>query len=225
MDLVLFVIVFPAFAFAQARPDMNGLWDGASNTSNIVQTMKNRGTPVPFTPLGEERYKNVDMAKNPNGFCLPPGPSRAITGPSPFYIVQNEKTVAILFENHFNYRLIYTDGTKHPEDIMEYPAFMGPSVGGWEGDTLVVDTVGIKEGTWLDSNGLEHSGKLQLTERFQKTTPDIIKYTVTYKDPIFFTKPWSLTVDLKRLTDTRLIEYVCMENEKDLKRLQPTPRQ
>jgi hypothetical protein len=102
---------------------------------------------------------------------------------------------------------------------------MGHSVGRWEGDTLVVDTIGIKERTWLDSNGLEHSDKLHLTERFRKTGPDIINYSVTYDDPVFFTKPWTLTVDLKRLTNTRLIEYVCMENERDLKRLQPTPRQ
>lgn len=223
--IALVTVILPAFAFGQSRPELSGLWDGASNTSNIVQAMKTRGTPVPFTPYGQDRYDKIDMAKNPNGFCLPPGPSRAITGPSPFYIVQNEKTVAILFENHFNYRLIYTDGTKHPEDIMEYPAFMGHSVGRWEGDTLVVDTIGIKEGTWLDSNGLEHSDKLHLTERFRKTGPDIINYSVTYDDPVFFTKPWTLTVDLKRLTNTRLIEYVCMENERDLKRLQPTPRQ
>ena len=222
---LLILMMMPTLSFGQARPDLSGLWDGASNTSNLVQVMQAKGTPIPFTPLGAQRYKAVDLAKNPNGFCLPPGPSRAITGPSPFYIVQNEKTVAILFENHFNYRLIYTDGTKHPEDIMEYPAFMGHSVGRWEGDTLVVDTIGIKEGTWLDSNGLEHSDKLHLTERFRRTSPDVIQYSVTYDDPVFFTKPWTLTVDLKRLTDTRLIEYVCMENERDLKRLQPTFRQ
>lgn len=223
--LLVSLALLPVIAFGQARPDLSGLWDGSSNTTNIVNVMRAKGTPVPFTPYAEQRYKNIDMAKNPNAFCLPPGPSRALTGPSPFYIVQNDKTVAFLFENHFNYRLIYTDGTKHPEDIMDYPAFMGHSIGRWEGDTLVVDTVGIKEGTWLDSNGLEHSDKLHLTERFRKTSADVIQYSVTYDDPVFFTKPWTLTVDLNRLKDTRLIEYVCMENERDLKRLQPTLRQ
>jgi hypothetical protein len=212
-------------AFAQSGiPDLNGLWDGVGNTTNLVQAMKARGAEVPLTPYAAERYKSVDMSKNPNGFCLPPGPSRALTGPSPFQIVQNAGAVAILFENHFVYRLIYTDGTKHPDDIQDYPAFMGHSIGKWEGDTLVVDTVGINDRTWLDSNGLEHSDKLHLTERFRKTGADTIHYSVTYDDSVFFTRPWTFELDFKRLKDTRLIEYVCAENEKDTHRLQPTVR-
>lgn len=209
---------------AQSRPDLTGLWDGATNSTDIVRLMQERGQPVPFTVYGATRYKNTDLAKNPNGFCLPPGPSRAITGPSPFYILQHAGAVAILFENHGVYRLIYTDGTRHPEDIQEYPAFMGHSVGRWEKDTLVVDTVGVNDRTWLDTNGLEHSDQLRLTETFQRTSDDVIRYSVTYDDPVFFTRPWTLTLDLKRLTNTRLIEYVCNENEKDRGRLMPTPR-
>src|SRR5262245_27982877 len=213
------------FVFAQSRvPDLNGLWDGVSNSSNLVQSMKAQGKEVPFTAYGAERYKKVDMAQNPNGFCLPPGPSRALTGPSPFQIVQSSGSVAILFENHFIYRLIYTDGTKHPQDIQDYPAFMGHSIGHWEGDTLVVDTVAINDRTWLDSNGMEHSDKLHLTERFRKTGSDTIRYSVTYDDPVFFTKPWTFDLDFKRLKNTRLIEYVCEENERDSKRLRPTSR-
>ncbi len=223
--LCICVLALTSSLFAQAgRPDFNGLWDGVGNTTNLVQTMKAQGKEVPFTALGADRYKKVDMASNPNGFCLPPGPSRALTGPSPFQIVQSRDSLAILFENHFVYRLIYTDGTKHPEDIDDYPAFMGHSVGKWEGDTLVVDTVGINERSWLDSNGLEHSDKLHLTERFTKTGPDSIRYSVTYEDPVFFTKPWTFEMAFKRLKDTRIIEYVCTENERDLKRLQPTLR-
>jgi len=74
-------------------PDLNGLWDGVANSANLVQAMKAQGKEVPFTAYGAQRYKSVDMAKNPNGFCLPPGPSRAITGPSPFQIVQSAGTV------------------------------------------------------------------------------------------------------------------------------------
>jgi hypothetical protein len=211
--------------FAQTKPsDLSGLWDGVRNSSDLVQAMKRLNKEIPFTPHGAERYKKADMAQNPNGFCLPPGPSRAITGPSPFQIVQSPETVAILFENHFVFRLIYTDGTKHPDDISDYPAFMGHSVGKWEGDTLVVDTIGINDRTWLDSNGMEHSDKLHLTERFRRAGPDTIHYAVTYDDPVFFTKPWTFELDLKRLKDTRLIEYVCEENEKDLNKLRPTPR-
>jgi hypothetical protein len=226
LALVLFVV--PAVAMGQSRPsnapDLTGLWDGAGGTSDIVRHMERQGTPVPFTPLGAERYKNVDFARNPNGLCLPPGPSRAITGPSPFFIVQHPNALAILFENHNIYRIIYLDGRSHPEDINEYSTFMGHSIGKWEGDTLVVDTTGINDRTWLDSNGMEHSDKLRLTERFQKSG-DIIKYSVTYTDPVFFTRPWTISLELKRLTDTRLIEYVCLDNEKDRQLLVPTPRE
>ena len=186
--------------------------------------MKAQGKDIPFTAHAIQRLKEVDMAKNPNGYCLPPGPSRAITGPSPFQIVQSKDVVAILFENHFVYRLIYADGTKHPDDIQEYTTFMGHSIGHWEGDTLVVDTAGINDKTWLDSNGMEHSDKLHLTERFRRTGPDSAKYSVTYEDPVFFTKPWTFDLDLKRVKGTRILEYVCEENEKDLKSLRPTPR-
>jgi hypothetical protein len=226
--LVMCVVLFGLCAsggFAQSRlPDLNGLWDGVGDTTNLVQSMKAQGKEVPFTGYGAERYKNIDLSQNPNGFCLPPGPSRALTGPSPFQIVQSRESVAILFENHFVYRLIYTDGTKHPDEIQDYPAFMGHSVGRWDGDTLVVDTVGIHERTWLDSNGMEHSNKLHLTERFRKTAPDTIHYSVTYDDPVFFTKAWTFDLDFKRLKNTRLIEYVCEENERDINRLQTTRR-
>jgi len=71
---------------------------------------------------------------------------------------------------------------------------------------------------------MEHSDKLHLTERFQKTGADTIKYSVTYDDPVFFTKPWTFDLNLRRVKGTRILEYVCEENEKDLNRLRPTPR-
>jgi len=225
LSAALALVLTPAAIFGQSIPDLNGLWDGDRNSSDLVQYMKAAGSEVPFTAAAAERYKKVDFATNPNAFCLPPGPSRAITGPSPFQIVQSKDIVAMLFENHGIYRTIYVDGTKHPEDYKDYPAFMGHSVGRYEGDTLVVDTVGINTRTWLDSNGLEHGDKLHLTERFQKVGPDSIKYSVTYDDPDFFTKPWTMTLTLVRQPKgDRLLEYVCEENEKDLKTLQPTTR-
>lgn len=215
----------PSTVVGQARPDLTGLWDGAGGSANIVQFMKRNGQEVPFTSYAAERYKNVDYSQNPNGMCLPPGPSRAITGPSPFFFVQHEQALGILFENHNLYRIIYLDGRGHPEDIADYPTFMGHSIGKWEGDTLVVDTVGLNDRTWLDSNGMEHSEKLHLTERLQKVSPDLIKYSVTYDDPVFFTRPWTLNLDIKKVTNTRLIEYVCLDNEKDRQNLVATPRQ
>ncbi len=229
--VVIALAIAPAPVAAQARPasanipDLTGLWEVGGGSANIVQFLKARGQEMPFTPYAAERYKNVDYSKNPNGFCLPPGPSRALTGGSLFFVVQHGQAISMLVENHNVFRVIYLDGRSHPEDIAEYPTFMGHSTGKWEGDTLVVDTVGLNDRTWLDSNGLEHSEKIHLTERLQKVSPDLIKYNVTYDDPVFFTRPWTLNLDIKKVTNTRLIEYVCLDNEKDRQNLVPTPRQ
>jgi hypothetical protein len=222
--------VAPLTAQSAAQPDFTGLWDGAPGgpgTRDLGKYMTSQKLTIPFTPFGAERYKNVDLAKNPNAFCLPPGPSRALTGPSPFYIVQHKNVISFNFENHGVYRVIYLDGTKHPDDIAEYPQFMGHSTGKWEGKTLVVDTVGINDRTWLDSYGLEHSDKLHLTERFESLDANTMKYTVTYDDPVFFTKPWSATLNMARQNTPgdRLMEYVCNDNEKDRANLVPTPRE
>jgi hypothetical protein len=223
LTIAMALTLAPSPVFGQTRPDFSGLWDGERNSSDLVEYMKAAGSPVPFTAAAAERYKKVDFSKNPNGFCLPPGPSRAITGPSPFQIVQTSDVISFLFENHGIYRIIYMDGRQHPADIMDYPAFMGHSIGKWEGDALVVDTIGINDRTWLDSNGIEHSVKLHLTERFRKVGPDTIQYVVTYDDPEFFTKPWTMTLNLVRQPKgDRLLEYVCRENEKDNVILQPT---
>ena len=200
------------------HPDLNGVWQGPY-TPDLARTLP-AGEQIPFTPAGAERFKNVDPANNPDGLCLPVGPARGFQSPAPFQVVQTDKITAILFENQRIFRIIYTDGTKHPEDINDYPEWMGHSIGHWDGDKLVVDTVGINERSWLDTTGHEHSDKLRLTETFQKTGPDTIRYTVTFDDPVFFTKPWTSNREFRR-QKTRIMSYSCEENEKDQIHLVP----
>lgn len=202
----------------QKRPDLNGVWQGPY-TPDLNRALP-QGQTIPLTPYGDERFKTIDPANNPDGFCLPVGPARGFQSPAPFQIVQNDNIVAVLFENQRTFRIIYLDGTKHPDDIADYPEWMGHSVGRWEGDKLVVDTVGINDRTWLDTQGHEHSDKLRLTETFERTTQDNIHYTVTFDDPTFFTKPWSSSREFKR-QNTRIMSYSCEENEKDQIHLQP----
>ena len=216
--VVIIALAALPLAAQQKHPDLNGIWQGPY-TPDLSRTLP-QGESIPFTPYGSERLKKVDPANNPDGFCLPVGPARGFQSPAPFQLVQNDDVIAILFENQRIFRIVYTDGTKHPDDIAEYPEWMGHSIGYWEGDKLVVDTVGINERTWLDTNGHEHSDKLHLTETFQKTAPDNIHYTVTFEDPVFFTKPWTSTRDFKR-QNTRIMSYSCEENEKDRIHLKP----
>ena len=118
----------------------------------------------------------------------------------PYMIVQTSEVIAVLTE-HVDYRIFYMDGRDHPDDIMDYPEWMGHSIGRWEDDTLVVDTIGIRPETWLDRGGLQHSEQLRLIERFDKTGATHLR-DVTVEDPVFFTnrgpirEKWSAWISL-----------------------------
>jgi hypothetical protein len=129
--------------------------------------------------------------------------------------------VTILLEMQNTFRIIYLDGRKHPEMLADYPQWMGHSIGRFEGNVLVVETVGIDARTWIDTEGKEHSDKLRLIERFEKVNDNLINWTVTIEDPVFYTQPWSVTLPMKR-TDTFIMSYSCMENEKDREHMVPT---
>ena len=198
---------------AQSRPDFTGLW--ISPTADISVTLL-PGEEISLTPYGAERYRKVDMANSPSYKCLPYGPTRGLQSTNPFQIIQTPDIFAIITE-HIDYRMIYTDGRKHPDDILDYPEWMGHSIGRWDGDTLVVDTIGMREETWLDTAGFEHSDKLRITERFQKTGPDSIRLTVTIDDPVFYTKPFTYGRNVRRMAkDVRLMPARCADNERSL---------
>ena len=206
---------------ASGPADLNGLWQGPY-TPNLAVAY---GKELPFTPHGADKWAQVDTATDPTGFCLPVGPARGIQAPFPFQIVQSEGMVAILFEYQRTFRMIYTDGRKPPDDILEYPEWMGFSTGRWEGDTLVVDTIAIDERTWLDTAGHQHSDKLRLTERFRKVNDTTIEWSITFHDPVFFTQPWTVTRSLTRGKPTdRVMSYSCSENNKDIPHLIPTKK-
>ncbi len=204
---------------AASSPDLSGLWK-ATYTPDLSVAY---GKDPPFTPHGAERWKKVDTANDPTGYCLPVGPARGIQAPFPFQIVQAPRMVAILFEYQHTYRMIYLDGRKPPADIHDYPEWMGFSTGRWERGTLVVDTVAIHDRTWLDTAGHEHSDQLRLTERFTKVDNDTIEWSVTFDDPVFFAQPWTVTRPLRRQKpEDRIMSYSCEENNKDIPHLKPT---
>ena len=216
------LVVAPAVSSAQdsapRRPDLSGFWIN-QYTPDLSAAL---GKQPPFTDYGAEQWRTVDTAKDPTGLCLPPGPSRGFTAPFPFLLVQHAEMIAILFEYQTIWRVIHLDGRPHPSDVAEYPYFMGHSIGRWEGDTLVVDTIGIDERSWLDTAGHQHSAKLRLTERFTKTGADTIQWTVTFDDPEYFTRPWSIERTFRRgKPGDRVLPYTCTENNKDVEHLRP----
>ena len=200
--------------------DLTGVWFGGASGDLSKATLP--GQEMILTPLGEQRYKTVDHAKDPNTACLPPGPARMIMMAHPAMIVQRADVVAILTESQRTFRLIYTDGRDHPFDAYDYPEWMGSSIGHWERDTLVVETVSINDRTWLDTSGHEHSDQLKMTERFRLADPNTLEHIVTYTDPIFFVKPFTTKRTFKRQIGDRIMDHSCLENEKDLENLVPT---
>ena len=205
---------------AGTQPDLTGVWFGGS--MGDISKLALPGQELVLTPLGAERYKNVDHAKDPNTLCLPPGPSRMTARAHPTMILQRPDVVAVLSESEHIFRLIYTDGRDHPADAKDYPAWYGYSIGKWEGDTLVVDTISINDRTWLDGDGHEHSDQLHLTERFRLADPNTLEYIVTYTDPVFFAKPFTAKKVLRRQIGDYIFDHSCLENEKDLENLVPT---
>jgi hypothetical protein len=215
--------LFIAFALSQSParnpPNLAGTWQN-QYTPNLADILKKE---PPYTPYGAERWRTVDTAKDPTGFCLPPGPSRTLTAPFPFILMQQGDMISFLFEYQTLWRVVYMDGRPHPADISDYPDFMGHSIGKWEGETLVIDTIGINERSWLDTAGHEHSGKLHLIERIKKLDNNRLEWTATFEDPVFFSKPWSITRTFTRFNDSkdRIMPYTCTENNRDVDHLKP----
>jgi hypothetical protein len=199
---------------ADGKPDLTGIWVVA--TGKYIANLAADSIEVPFRPEAAALYKHrreTNSLGRPTEQCLPHAVPDAALVPYPFKIIQTPAQLVILFEPFIDYRQIFTDGRTHPVDPQ--PTWMGYSVGKWEGDTLVVDTTGFNDRTWLDDGGHPHSDALHVTERFRRIDFGHMELGITIDDPKMYTKPWSATVPYNLLPDTELIEYVC-ENEKDL---------
>jgi hypothetical protein len=203
---------------AGGKPDFTGYW----NIPYVPNMALGHEDAVPYTETGRAAYINHDSKDDPTSNCWFPGVPRIMQSPYPSQWVQTPTHLVILFEYMHMFRSIPLDGRPHPNKME--PAFMGDSTGHWEGDTLVIDTAGLKgpPWTWLDTAGHQHSEALHVIERLQRT-PDGISYEFTVDDPIMYSQPWTLQRTLTPLKMTpglpELIEYNCDENNRDLKHL------
>lgn len=169
----------------------------------------------PFQPeaakLFQQRMKNPEK---PATLCLPPSLPTSDMLPSPFKIVQSSKMVLVLYEGDTFFRQIFTDGRKLPDDPQ--PTWLGYSVGEWDGDSLVVDTIGLNDKGPLDAMGHFHSEAMQLTERIHRRDFGHMEMDLTVADPKTFTKPVTIHANFRLLPDTELLESFCSEGEQDL---------
>jgi hypothetical protein len=229
---------------AEGKPDMSGIWQGggasglafAIGSSNAKAARPGDATvasaPAAVVPsrvippyqdwilpkLKELRdRRNID---DPSARCLLVGVPRITNEPLPIKIIQTKDEITFLYETFHAFRVIPTDGRKHPDDID--PSFLGDSVARWEGDTLVVDVIGFNDKTWIGAGGATlHSDALHVTERYRRVDYDTITYEVTIDDPKVFTKTWSPAPTFLSLRPgERLHEYECIENNEDIVRFE-----
>lgn len=199
------------------HPDMQGVWQHpyVPDMTQDREFQKGAGA-LPYTPAGAANFKNYDAANfDYTGHCLPFGLLRSMNvGGYPIQIMQNSKYISLLFEQNTWFHVIYMDGRGHPKNLD--PTWFGNSVGRWEGDTLVVDTIGFNGKTRLDTIGHPHSDRMHVIQKLTYTDSDHLAYEVTIDDPQYYTKPWSNTRTFWRMKPgEELIEYSCEENNRD----------
>lgn len=199
----------------------NGVWD-LPYIRNFAERMPEykEGDKPPFLPWTQAmwEYNRANLVKyDPEGFCLPPGGPRSMGTPYPAEIIQDGDRIIIIFEGGGHvWREIYMDGREHPPMEELNPTYFGHSVGHWEGDVLVVDTVGFNEKTWIDFGGHMHSDQLHTIERFSRPFKEVLHYEATINDPGAYSEPWTVSWDIDWIEGQELQDYICQENNKFL---------
>ena len=213
---------------ADGKPDLSGLWEirrqrmiADQREVNISPFQSDIGDGLdgglPYQPwaraLAQQQRAN-NWKDAPSTRCLPLGPLLAHTYLDPRKIIQTPGLLIILNERDFSYRQIFTDGRPLPHD--PNPSWYGYSTGHWDGDTLVVETNGLRDGLWLDLGGDVITEAAKLTEKFRRPRFGVLDIDVTVDDPKAYTRPWTVTLHQMLMVDTELLEFVCLENEKDV---------
>jgi len=191
---------------AGQHPDLSGVWfmQGKVDPSLIAPE------DAPLTPWGKEQFKMNRQKVNPVAICLPPGVPRTWQEPAPFEIDLLKNRILIVYEYEHLIRQIHMDRREHPKDAV--PTWMGDSIGWWEGDTLVIDTTGFNEFTWVDIWGLPHSDGLHVVERIRRVAPTVLQVDITVADPKAYTKPWMAQKRFDLHPDWKIGEEICEEN-------------
>jgi hypothetical protein len=228
---------------AYGRPDLSGIWQAEPSPIEELRRFlpPDDGPPIPGEPAPSKYFLNVlaDFKPedspmtppaaalfkerfdafgkdNPSTSCLPLGLPMMDYAVFPHKIVQTREVVVVLYEALTMFRQIYTDRRKLPVD--PEPAFAGYSIGRWDGDTLVVEAAGFRDGGWLDALGHPHSDAMRLTERFRRLNFGTMEVQVTVDDPKSYTRPFTFKFNKQLYPDTDLLESFC-ENEKDRQHL------
>jgi hypothetical protein len=217
-------------AFGQNVPDISGTyWATRYNAKAEIVG----GGDLPLTAKGKEVYeknmkglKDGSIVDEARKFCTPDGPLRVLATPYPFEIFQAPPgQVTLLYELNHQIRVIALDKSKPKfEELVAYPYYNGHSFGRYEGDTLVVETLGFNEKTFLDATGAPHTDELLLTERIRKSSPTELEIVATVHDPDYYTRDWQVRFTYQLRNEVRIEDYVCGEPHRDISHIQGVRR-
>jgi len=219
--LAVAALAFSSPMFAQTvRPrDLSGVWVRAQGYGRSF----NPKEVPPMQPWAAERFQAARQGiSDPNQQgrdeldpvitnCAPVGMPRIMLFPRAFEIIHLPDRMLMLFEWDHMVRQVFTNGQKPPED--PDPIWLGYSTGRWDGNTLVVDTVGLTDQTWLDSVGHPHSEALRVVERIRRVGADTLEIDFTFDDPKAYAKPWTGKVGYTRMPGWQIIEHFACENK------------
>jgi len=190
----------------------------AMSPDGLLSNLADLGKVAPFQPWAKalfEHRQRTFLKDDPLGRCLPAGGPRQFQMPNGFQLVEQKelgRILVLLGGGDRNWRAIYADGRQQGTAAEQVPSYYGNSVGHWEKDTLVVDSVGYNEKFWLSGNGLPSTEALHLVERFTRTDMNTLKYEVTIDDPRTYTRPWTAAWTMQWVPDQDIQEYFCEDN-------------
>ena len=230
----------PAPKMADGKPDFSGIWITANpacpggvnpetHTCGVELPMGRHGIDIGADVPGglpvqpwlaakvKERIGN-DAKDDPHVRCFPDTFLRAYSMPHLIKFVQVSNLLVVLNEMNGLYRQVFIDGRPLPKEV-NLPSWQGYSVARWEGDALVIDTVGFRDGLWLDWHGNELSSQAKVRERITRPDYGHLDVEVTVDDPKSYTKPWTTKLREIIATDTELVDEICLENEQSAQRM------
>jgi len=225
----------PAPRTADGKPDFSGMWgwearvpcgahcsdiafnDIGREFFDIAYTLKG-GLPYQPWAAALVKKRRADNAKDdPNVHCMPRGALRIWTDDYYKRIVQAKDRLVILAERNMQFRQIFLDGRPLPKD--PNPTWNGYSTAAWDGDTLVVHTIGFRDDLWLDSNGNPLTEDAKVTEKLRRPNFGTLEIEITVDDPKAYTAPWTVKMTQPIVLNSELIDYYCLEDEKDAKHM------
>ena len=226
----------PAPRLPNGKPDFSGVWESrvppsgrpgaalpsigeAPPVATFFNVSANIKEGLPFTPWASDLRRQRmagNSQDNPDANCLPIGFMQLHTHSQPRKVVHTKDDLVIMYEANYGLRQIYTDGRSLPADDPQ-PWWFGYSVGKWEGDTLVVETIGLRDDGWLDVAGSPFTSGAKITERFRRPDFGRLEIDITIDDAKAYTKPWTVRVNQRLSVGEELLEFICNENERSSK--------